>query len=632
MIDMRKIAFAISLFLFSYLRLIGQDTNCNNIGFEDGTTNGWILSNGALTDNNVIAIYGTENSGTVNNEHLITHSGNDPNISAEVIPMVPTGSNYALRIGYVVQGSKYDRIKKTFTVTKDNTLLQYRFAVILQDDGTTHSSFQKPGFHARIYDNTGNDIPCSYYDIQLQKGSVLNGFKTQGQLQYRNWTTVAVDLRNYIGQTLTFEVTVHGCTKQKHFGYAYVDASCLKSEITQESSCPDANGFLTFKAPEGFESYLWSNGATTRIVKMAANIGDQISVKLVPINSLNSNCDIQLDYTVKKVPLEATIYKSICEEEFYDFYGTQYKTTGVYSKTFVRSASCDYIEYLNLTVNPLLRRTINQTLCEGNNYLLGGTNYATTGIYSLRKTNTNACDSIVTLNLNITPLDRYSFSKIICEGKTITVGDMQYDKTGIYTTTIKRVNKCDSIVTSNLTVVPKFNIDLQYDPSLMEKGDTRQILATITPNNTYSILWTHPESLSCSNCLNPWTTATSSTTYVLTVTPPEGTCSQTAYANILVGCGVWLPTAFTPNNDAINDTFYIYATRCIKEIKDFMIYNRWGQLIFRDSNFQGADAQHGWNGMIEGKLALPDTYTYKIIAETKTGEFTSYLGAITLAY
>lgn len=166
----------------------------------------------------------------------------------------------------------------------------------------------------------------------------------------------------------------------------------------------------------------------------------------------------------------------------------------------------------------------------------------------------------------------------------------------------------------------------------MEKGDTRQILATITPNNSYSVLWTHPESLSCSNCLGPWTTATTSTTYVLTVTPPEGICSQTAYANILVGCGVWLPSAFTPNNDAINDTFYIYATRCIKEIKDFMIYNRWGQLIFRDSNFQGADAQHGWNGMIEGKLALPDTYTYKIIAETKTGEFTSYLGAITLAY
>jgi gliding motility-associated-like protein len=166
----------------------------------------------------------------------------------------------------------------------------------------------------------------------------------------------------------------------------------------------------------------------------------------------------------------------------------------------------------------------------------------------------------------------------------------------------------------------------------MEKGDTRQLIATITPNNSYSSLWTHPESLSCSACLNPWTTATSSTSYQLTVTPPEGLCPQTAYANILVGCGVWLPSVFTPNNDAINDIFYIYATRCIKEIKEFMIYNRWGQLIFKDSNFQGADTQHGWNGMIEGKLALPDTYIYKVVAETKTGELTSYLGAITLAY
>jgi hypothetical protein len=90
--------------------------------------------------------------------------------------------------------------------------------------------------------------------------------------------------------------------------------------------------------------------------------------------------------------------------------------------------------------------------------MLGTTNYSITGTYLLNKTNANTCDSLVTLNLEITPLARYHFSQTICEGKDITVGDIKYNKTGIYTTTIKRENKCDSIVTSTLLVVPKFNI------------------------------------------------------------------------------------------------------------------------------------------------------------------------------
>jgi hypothetical protein len=45
---MKKIAFTLSVLFCGCFQLIGQDTNCDNIGFEDGTTTGWILSNGAL--------------------------------------------------------------------------------------------------------------------------------------------------------------------------------------------------------------------------------------------------------------------------------------------------------------------------------------------------------------------------------------------------------------------------------------------------------------------------------------------------------------------------------------------------------------------------------------------------------
>lgn len=57
---------------------------------------------------------------------------------------------------------------------------------------------------------------------------------------------------------------------------------------------------------------------------------------------------------------------------------------------------------------------------------------------------------------------------------------------------------------------------------------------------------------------------------------------------------VYVPTAFTPNNDGLNDAFKI---KVIGEtaIKHFRIYNRWGQVIFDD-----ADLNHHWNGKLKG--------------------------------
>lgn len=84
----------------------------------------------------------------------------------------------------------------------------------------------------------------------------MDGFKREGELEYRNWTTVAVDLRNYVGQNITVESTVHGCTKMQHFGYAYFNASCLKSEVQPETGCTDGIGALSLDALEGFENMI----------------------------------------------------------------------------------------------------------------------------------------------------------------------------------------------------------------------------------------------------------------------------------------------------------------------------------------------------------------------------------------
>jgi gliding motility-associated-like protein len=69
-------------------------------------------------------------------------------------------------------------------------------------------------------------------------------------------------------------------------------------------------------------------------------------------------------------------------------------------------------------------------------------------------------------------------------------------------------------------------------------------------------------------------------------------------------CKVYIPNAFTPNSDGLNDTFYPAAS-C--EFLDYSlhVYNRWGELIF-----EGNELNPEWDGYHKGELAPSGIYTY----------------------
>ncbi len=74
-----------------------------------------------------------------------------------------------------------------------------------------------------------------------------------------------------------------------------------------------------------------------------------------------------------------------------------------------------------------------------------------------------------------------------------------------------------------------------------------------------------------------------------------------------------MPTAFTPNGDAINECFGIKYWGVISEFQ-LIIYNRWGQTVFAAAN--PADC---WDGMYKGAKASPGNYVYYIKAKTLCG-------------
>ncbi len=87
---------------------------------------------------------------------------------------------------------------------------------------------------------------------------------------------------------------------------------------------------------------------------------------------------------------------------------------------------------------------------------------------------------------------------------------------------------------------------------------------------------------------------------------------------------IYLPTAFTPNRDGVNDDFKpLYVN--ISSIKYFRIFDRRGNLIV-----QTADMNFQWNGTVKGKNYPMDTYTWIILAVDKEGKELFRKGNVTL--
>ena len=67
-----------------------------------------------------------------------------------------------------------------------------------------------------------------------------------------------------------------------------------------------------------------------------------------------------------------------------------------------------------------------------------------------------------------------------------------------------------------------------------------------------------------------------------------------------------MPSAFTPNNDGLNDIFRVKHPFPVKQF-NLVIYNRWGQRIF-----QSSDIYKGWVGSYKSQALSRDTFVWMI--------------------
>jgi gliding motility-associated-like protein len=134
----------------------------------------------------------------------------------------------------------------------------------------------------------------------------------------------------------------------------------------------------------------------------------------------------------------------------------------------------------------------------------------------------------------------------------------------------------------------------------------------------YSYTWLPPTGLNFSNIKDPMFTNNTGLEYLITITSPAGCVTvDTLYVRIdgpvTNGPAVFVPKAWSPNNDGHNDYLFPFLVN-ITRIKYFRIYNRWGIKVF-ETNVIG----QGWNGIYNGKPQMTDVYTWTIETEAVNG-------------
>ncbi len=430
--------------------------DCTNIGFETGTFKGWELSYGTVSINTATNPFTTKfnfiNNGTFNIGHLITTgTGFDTRIPTARLPIVAPGSKFSCRIGNSGVMNRYDRINTKFLVTNENSLFLYKFAVVLEDPN--HKVWQQPRFSLKVMDDKKNVLPCGFYEVFATKN--IPGFKDVGTTRYLDWTTAAIDLRNYFGKIIEVEVTTNDCTEGGHFGYAYFDAQCMKSEITPVFYCNSKDSVLTLNAPDGFDKYLWSNGDSTRSISITnPKPKSNYSVIVTPFTSVVGSCNLGFDF---KIPDKLSYLQdfSICNGDSIIVGKNTYKVTGRYNDTLASVSGCDSTITTNLLVRPQSFVVVSPSICEGDTLFTpryqitkAGTYYDTTSAY-------NSCDSMIRYDISVIPITKNTINRSICEGNYFQIGSNTYNTAGTYYDTLQTYKTgCDSILIVNINIVP----------------------------------------------------------------------------------------------------------------------------------------------------------------------------------
>ncbi len=167
---------------------------------------------------------------------------------------------------------------------------------------------------------------------------------------------------------------------------------------------------------------------------------------------------------------------------------------------------------------------------------------------------------------------------------------------GTYMVTVTSEHHCVGSDTIVLSYYPDPVVMLGADTSVCEETPLRIVARTL---NADSVMWSD-------GSIGQILTVRHGGAYIATGINKCGTGSDTILLKQIF-CDIWVPNAFTPNGDGLNDVFRVLGNTGRLEGFGLSIYNRWGERVFHTE-----DKYKGWDGLHKGIPADMGTYVYML--------------------
>ncbi|MCB0596272.1 MAG: gliding motility-associated C-terminal domain-containing protein [Lewinellaceae bacterium] len=181
---------------------------------------------------------------------------------------------------------------------------------------------------------------------------------------------------------------------------------------------------------------------------------------------------------------------------------------------------------------------------------------------------------------------------------------------GSYIVFIRDQEQCASSTTLTVGEPSPLAILLPGDTTL-RLGDSLRITPLTLSGMPSFYEWMPPSGLDCADCPAPVARPLESTLYRLTVQDSSGCAgSDELFIDVDKTLRIYLPNAFSPNEDGKNDFFTVFAAPEVEQVQTLQVFGRWGEQVFKRDNFAPNQESLGWDGTFRGQRMPGGVYAY----------------------
>jgi gliding motility-associated-like protein len=203
---------------------------------------------------------------------------------------------------------------------------------------------------------------------------------------------------------------------------------------------------------------------------------------------------------------------------------------------------------------------------------------------------------------------------------------------GTYTIVVQDSRNCEVEATQTVAPAPELVVNAgTYDD--LQLGDSLLLIGQAAGGNDLVYTWTAQDSSQ-----RRWMGQTvsvqpmMSTAYELEVFDSVSLCqaSDIVFIKVVTNRRVFAPSAFSPNDDGINDRFFIYSDNALVRINKLQVFARNGSMVYDASNLAPGAELQGWDGTFRGERLNPGVFVYLAELEFVDGRVEVFKGELVL--